>query len=80
MNAKAYVLIKAGAGKAKWKWLHNQLTKIKNVKSVDAVTGSFDFIATIEGDNFNEIWRTVLDDFQAIDGVTSTLTCNVITI
>ena len=80
MNARAYILIKAEAGKARWKWLHSQLMKVKGVKGVDAVTGTFDFIATIEGEDFNEIWRTVLEEFQAIDGVVSTLTCNVITI
>ena len=80
MKAKAYILINAEAGKLRWKWLYNQLRKIKNITSIEPVTGSFDFIAVIEGENFNEIWNTVLDDLQAIDGITGTVTCNVITL
>lgn len=80
MKAKAYILIKAEAGKARWRWLYNQLTKTKNVKSVDALTGSYDFIVVIEGEDFNEIWRLVLEEFQAIDGIMGTTTCNVISL
>ncbi|MBI4722766.1 MAG: Lrp/AsnC ligand binding domain-containing protein [Candidatus Stahlbacteria bacterium] len=80
MKAKAYILINVGAGKLKWKWIYNQLRKVKNIISIDPVTGSFDFIAVIEDENFNEVWQTVLDELQAIDGITGTVTCNVISI
>lgn len=80
MKATAYVLIKAEGGKLRWKWLYNRLGKVKNIKSVDAVTGTFDFIIVMEGETFNEVWHTVLNEIQAIDGITGTVTCNVITV
>lgn len=78
--AKTYVLINIEAGKARWKWIYNQLSKVTGVKSVDALTGSYDFIVELEGENFNAIWQTVLEELQSLEGLTNTTTCNVISL
>jgi DNA-binding Lrp family transcriptional regulator len=76
MSATAYVLISAAVGKARA--VYERLAKMPGVHHVDAISGPYDLIATIQGSDFNEIGTVVLDKVQAIDGVLDTITCNVI--
>lgn len=76
MIATAFVMINVKAGAAKK--VHDRLQKISGVQNVDAVSGPYDLIATVQGTDFNAIGNLVLVTLQAIDGVTATLTCNVI--
>lgn len=76
MPVKAYVLIEGAAGR-----IHRileELRKIEEVKSCDAVTGQYDIIACIEAEDINALARVSYGKIQAIDGVLRTITCNII--
>lgn len=74
---RAYVLVETSAGKTKG--VKKALAKIKpgkcTIRSVDAVTGPFDYIVVCEGPNLGDIGQLVTDGIGAIDGVTRTTTC-----
>lgn len=76
MTATAYVLISVSVGKARQ--VYEKLLKTAGVQHVDAISGPYDIVATIQGSDFNQIGTVVLDKVQAIEGVTDTITCNVI--
>ena len=76
MIATAYVLMKVEAGKGKE--IHDKLLKLKTVQHVDAVTGPFDLIVSIQASDFSELSRIVLDELQKNKGVEETITCNVL--
>ncbi|KPJ50623.1 hypothetical protein AMJ40_02355 [candidate division TA06 bacterium DG_26] len=77
MIATAYVLIKVLAGQTKR--VYQRLLKTEGVVNVDAISGPYDLIATVQGTDFNTIGRLVIDSIQTIEGIGDTLTCNVIT-
>jgi DNA-binding Lrp family transcriptional regulator len=76
MTATAYVLISVSVGKARS--VYEKMLKIPGVQHVDAISGPYDLIATVQGGDFNQIGTLVLDKIQAIEGVMDTITCNVI--
>lgn len=71
--AKAYVLIRAEAGKVGT--AVEGMRKLPNVISADAVTGPYDVIAILEAPDFDALGRSVVDGVQKIDGIYRTLTC-----
>jgi DNA-binding Lrp family transcriptional regulator len=76
MSAKAYVLVRVVPGRVRW--VYKRFSKINHIKSVDTITGTFDFIITLEAEDFDSIWQGVLDEIQSIEGVAETITCNVV--
>ncbi len=76
MTATAYILISVAVGKARA--VFEKLAKTPGVQHVDAISGPYDLIATVQAGDFNQIGTMVLDKIQAIDGVVDTITCNVI--
>jgi DNA-binding Lrp family transcriptional regulator len=76
MTATAYILISVAVGRARQ--VYEKLLKVHGVQHVDAISGPYDMIATIQGGDFNQIATLVLDKIQAIEGVVDTITCNVI--
>jgi DNA-binding Lrp family transcriptional regulator len=74
--ATAYILINVESGKARK--VYDQLQKLSNITHINAVTGPYDLIVTVQGSDFNTLGRLVLDKIQSIVGVEKTLTCNVI--
>jgi len=76
MTATAYVLISVSVGKARQ--VFEKLQKVHGVQHVDAISGPYDMIATVQAGDFNQIGTLVLDKIQVIEGVTDTITCNVI--
>ncbi|MCP4749639.1 MAG: Lrp/AsnC family transcriptional regulator [Proteobacteria bacterium] len=74
--ATAYVLISIKAGAARE--VFSQLQKLKNVLQMDVVTGPYDMIVTVQGSDFNQIGTLVMDKIQTIEGLTNSITCNVI--
>jgi len=76
MVATAYVLVNVKAGKARK--VYDKLNELENVQHVDAIAGPYDLIAVVQGADFNAIGNLVINKIQPIDGVTSTITCNVI--
>ena len=73
MSAKAFVLIETVVGKTKE--VCTALQKLEGIKSVDAVTGPYDIIVTIEGDDLNAIGKLVAGKIHATPGIFRTVTC-----
>lgn len=55
-----------------------ELAKITGIKAADAVTGPYDMLICIEGENVARILSTVLRDVRQIPGILSTETLVVI--
>jgi DNA-binding Lrp family transcriptional regulator len=75
MAAKAYVLIETAVGKTKDVVTALQNQKVKEIKSVDLVTGPYDIIAVIEHDDFNAIGNVVTEKIHPVQGIARTVTC-----
>ena len=73
MAAKAFVLIETAVGKTRD--VEVALKQLKGVKSVDGVTGPYDIIAIIEGENLNDIGDLVTAKIHPIGGISRTVTC-----
>ena len=73
MAAKAFVLIETAVGKTKH--VINILNKSDGIKSVDAVTGPYDIIAVVDGEDLNAIGSMVTNKIHPIPGVNRTVTC-----
>ncbi len=77
MAIKAYVLVQTAPGKAKEALGHVKALKLAGARllSADAVTGPYDLVAVIEGDDLNAVGTAVADGIQGAEGVTRTTTC-----
>ena len=73
MSAKAFILIETAVGKTKQ--VRTALQKLKAIKSVDAVTGPYDVIVTVEGEDPNAIGIIVSGQIHSIPGISRTVTC-----
>jgi len=73
MAAKAFVLIETAVGKSKE--VVEVIRHLKGVKSVDTVTGPYDVIAVVEGENLNDIGDIVTAKIHPIPGISRTVTC-----
>ncbi|MBW2701094.1 MAG: Lrp/AsnC ligand binding domain-containing protein [Deltaproteobacteria bacterium] len=76
MPSQAYILIEGAAGKIPS--IHRRVTSIDGVCSCHAVTGQFDLVALVEGQDINELGKISYAQIQMLDGVIRTVTCNVI--
>ena len=73
MAAKAFVLIETQVGKSKE--VVETIRQLKGVKSVDTVTGPYDVIAVVEGENLNDIGDLVTARIHPVPGISRTVTC-----
>ncbi len=73
MAAKAFVLIETAVGKSKE--VVDAIRQLKGVKSVDTVTGPYDVIAIVEGENLNDIGDLVTARIHPVAGISRTVTC-----
>ena len=73
MVAKAFVLIETAVGRTKE--VVDVLGQLKNVASVNTVTGPYDVIAIIEGETLSDIGDLVTSKIHAITGISRTVTC-----
>ncbi len=73
MAAKAFVLIETAVGKTREVTL--ALRGLSGIKSVDPVTGPYDVIAIIEGENLNDIGDLVTKKIHPVPGISRTVTC-----
>ncbi len=76
MNVSAYVLIQTEVGKAAT--VTNAVANIEGVKLAETVTGPYDAIIRVEGDTMDSVAKTVVSRIQMVDGITRTLTCEVV--
>jgi len=77
MAVKAHLLIETQAGKAKE--VVKAIGGLVGVISVDAVTGPYDAIATIEGETLNDIGDLVESRIHSIKGISRTVMCVTVT-
>ena len=76
MTAKAFILVETAVGKNKD--VVDLLGQMKGVKSVDTVTGPYDIIAVVEGENLNDIGDLITGKIHPVAGIARTVTCLVI--
>ncbi len=70
---RAYVLIEMVAGQSRN--LVDTLTGISGVRDVVRVTGPYDVIVVMEGDDLDQISNFVTDSIHTLKGVVRTTTC-----
>jgi len=73
MAVKAYLLIETRVGKTKE--VVEAIGGLAGVISVDAVTGPYDAIATIEGETLEDIGDLVTSKIHSINGISRTVMC-----
>lgn len=72
----AYILIQTEVGRASQ--VTRELGNIHGVVAVDPVTGPYDVIARGEAESLDELAKTIIQPIQAVEGVTRTLTCPIL--
>ena len=75
---KAYVLIQVQAGRSSE--VSGEIVRIESVMSSDVVSGPYDVIAVAEAADIDDLSKLVVVRIQAVDGVTRTLTCPVLSL
>lgn len=75
MTVRAYVLIETAVGKTKQVLEALKALRLAGVKSVDAVTGPYNVIAVVEGEDLNAVGNLVTQRVHATGGIVRTTTC-----
>ena len=73
MTTRAFILIETAVGKTKD--VVSALNGLDGVKSVDPVTGPYDVIAVVEGDDLGTIGDLVTTNIHPVSGIARTVTC-----
>ncbi|MHB8467423.1 MAG: Lrp/AsnC ligand binding domain-containing protein [Acidimicrobiales bacterium] len=76
MTVSAYVLIQTDVGKAAS--VAKAVATVSGVTVAETVTGPYDAIVRVEGDSMDDVAKTVVSRIQMVDGITRTLTCEVV--
>lgn len=76
MPVKGYLLIRTNMGMTKQ--VVEAIRKLDGVVSADAVTGSWDAIAIVNGESVKDIGELIVGRVRKIDGIDKTLTCFVV--
>lgn len=70
---RAFILVETSVGRTQD--VVNELKNVPEMTSVDAVTGPYDVIATIEAEDLNTIGSLVASRIHTIGGILRTVTC-----
>ncbi|MFQ6026866.1 MAG: Lrp/AsnC ligand binding domain-containing protein [Dehalococcoidia bacterium] len=73
MATKAYLLVETAVGKTRD--VANTLRGLGGIETVDVVTGPYDIIATINGDDMTVVGSVVTEQIHTVTGVVRTVTC-----
>ena len=73
MATKAYLLVETAVGKTRD--VANTLRELNGIETVDVVTGPYDIIAVISGDDMSVVGNLVTEDIHTVEGVVRTVTC-----
>jgi DNA-binding Lrp family transcriptional regulator len=73
MATKAYLLVETAVGKTRD--VAATLKDLAGVESVDVVTGPYDIIATINGEDMSVVGSVVTEKIHTVTGVVRTVTC-----
>jgi DNA-binding Lrp family transcriptional regulator len=75
---EAIVLVQIKAGESSS--VAQAIGGVGGVTEAYVVTGPYDVIARAEADNLDELGRMVVTSIQAVEGVTRTLTCPILSL
>ena len=75
---EAFVLIQTEVGKAAQ--VASEVSKITGVATSNAVTGPYDVIVKAEAEDVDSLGKLVVAKVQAVEGITRTLTCPVVSL
>ena len=73
MGTKAYLLVETAVGKTRD--VAGTLRELEGITSVDVVTGPYDIIAVISGDDMSVVGNLVTEGIHTVPGVVRTVTC-----
>jgi DNA-binding Lrp family transcriptional regulator len=76
VEAIVLVQVKVGVSSA----VAQAVGEMGGVTEAYVVTGPYDIIARVEADSIDELGRMVVSSIQAIDGVSRTLTCPILSL
>ena len=73
MGTKAYLLVETAVGKTRD--VADTLRGMENIETVDVVTGPYDIIAVIVGEDMSVVGNVVTGNIHTVSGVVRTVTC-----
>ncbi len=73
MATKAYLLVETAVGKTRD--VASTLRALSGIETVDVVTGPYDIIAVINGDDMSVVGTLVTESVHTVQGVVRTVTC-----
>ena len=73
MATKAYLLIETAVGKTRE--VANTLSGLNGITTVDVVTGPYDIIALVSGEDMSVVGDLVTGHIHTVPGVVRTVTC-----
>jgi DNA-binding Lrp family transcriptional regulator len=73
MATKAYLLVETAVGKTRD--VAGTLRGLDGIDTVDVVTGPYDIIAVINGDDMSVVGNLVTERIHTVPGVVRTVTC-----
>ncbi len=73
MATKAYLLVETAVGKTRD--VASSLRDLDGIETVDVVTGPYDIIAVISGDDMSVVGNLVTEGIHTVTGVVRTVTC-----
>jgi len=73
MTTKAYLLIETAVGKTRD--VATTLTGLPGIATVDVVTGPYDIIAVVSGEDMTVVGDLVTGHIHTVPGVVRTVTC-----
>ncbi|HIM62085.1 MAG: Lrp/AsnC family transcriptional regulator [Chloroflexi bacterium] len=77
MTTKAYLLIETAVGKTRD--VATTLTGLPGIATVDVVTGPYDIIAVVSGEDMTVVGDLVTGHIHTVTGVVRTVTCVAVT-
>jgi len=73
MATKAYLLVETAVGKTRD--VAGTLREMSGIETVDVVTGPYDIIAVVAGDDMTVVGDLVTEKIHTVTGVVRTVTC-----
>ena len=73
MATRAYLLVETAVGKTRD--VASALRELNGIETVDVVTGPYDIIAVISGDDMSVVGNLVTEGIHTVTGVVRTVTC-----
>jgi DNA-binding Lrp family transcriptional regulator len=75
-DVNAYILVQTVVSAAQ---VAGEIREIPGVESADDVSGPYDVIARVSAPDMDTLGQLVVSRIQAVEGITRTLTCPIVT-